>query len=169
MLEKDIENWILNFVSVHNPQLNAVPCPFAKQAYIDNKILVRELKPIDPWLTMPDFFLCELENYTYVYNWPKGKDVIVLGCDPKLITPKELSDKVKRSNETFLKERGYVALEDHPDDPEIIAGQIMNQGSWALVLLQSAEKLKTASRMLEKQGYYDSWTKEQLDDVVNWR
>ena len=64
---------------------------------------------------------------------------------------------------------GLVALEDHPHDPEIIAGEPMNQGTWAILLVQATAKLNAASKMLAKQGYYDLWTQEQLDDVVNWR
>jgi hypothetical protein len=65
--------------------------------------------------------------------------------------------------------KGLVALEDHPDDIEVVNGATMNQGTWALVLIQESSKLKAASDMLKKQGYYDNWTQEQLDDVVNWR
>ena len=45
----------------------------------------------------------------------------------------------------------------------------MNNGEWAIVLVQSKEKLDKASAILERQGYYNNWSKENLDDVVNWR
>ena len=165
-LQADLESWIYEWVSVYNEKLQAVPCPFAKQAYVDNKILIRELSRIDT-LTMADYFAAELENYTY--HWPKDKEVVALGCRPNLIDSAELSDIVKRCNEGFLSDRGYIALEDHPDSLEIIAGEVMNQGSWALVLLQSKEKLNKASAILARQGYYKTWSQENLDDVVNWR
>ena len=165
-LQADLETWIHDWVSVYNEKLQSVPCPFAKQAYVDNKILIRELKRVDT-LTMADYFAAEIENYTY--HWPKDIEVVALGCDPNLIDSNELSDIVKRCNEGFLKNRGYIALEDHPDSLEIISGEIMNQGSWALVLVQAKDKLAKASAMLERQGYYKTWSQENLDDVVNWR
>jgi hypothetical protein len=165
-LQADLETWIYEWVSVYNEKLQAVPCPFAKQAYVDNKILIRELKHIDT-LTMPDYFASELENYTY--HWPQDKEVVALGCKPNLIDSDELSDIVKRCNESFLADRRYIALEDHPDSLEIIAGEIMNQGEWALVLVQAKDKLDKASAILERQGYYKTWSQENLDDVVNWR
>lgn len=165
-LQQDLETWIYEWVSVYNEKLQAVPCPFAKQAYVDNKILIHELKRVDT-LTMADYLASELENYTY--HWPKDKEVVVLGCRPDLVDSGELSDIVRRCNKSFLKGRGYIALEDHPDALEIIAGETMNQGSWALVLVQAKDKLDKASIILERQGYYQTWSQENLDDVVNWR
>lgn len=165
-LQADLETWIYEWVSVYNEKLQAVPCPFAKQAYVGNKILIRELKRIDT-LTMTDYFAAELENYTY--HWPNDIEVVALGCRPDLIGSGELSDIVKQCNESFLKNRGYIALEDHPDSLEIVADEIMNQGDWALVLVQAKDKLDKASAILERQGYYKTWSQENLDDVVNWR
>jgi len=62
-----------------------------------------------------------------------------------------------------------VALEDHPSDVEKVNGVTMNQGKWAMVLLQNTSKLNNASEILRTQGYYDKWTQEELDDVVTWR
>lgn len=165
-LQQDLETWIYNWVSVYNSNLGAVPCPFAKQAYVDNKIVIRELKQIDT-LTIADYFASELENYTF--HWPNDIEVVALGCRPDLIDSADLSKTIKRCNESFLANRGYIALEDHPNDLEIIAGETMNQGKWALVLLQSKDKLNNASKMLDRQGYYNKWTQDNLDDVVNWR
>jgi len=165
--EENIHSWILEWVSQYNSALDAVPCPFAKQALLDNKIIIHELTPLEEWISMPDYFKAQLENYTY--HWPKGIEVVALGCDPKHITAQELETAVEQSNTHTLLPRGYVALEDHPDAPEIVAGESMNNGDWAIVLVQSKEKLDKASAILERQGYYNNWSKENLDDVVNWR
>ena len=165
-LAKDIETWIVDWVSQYNKNLDAVPCPFARQALVDDKILIRELKPLD-YISMPDYFRAELENYTF--HWPMGKEVVALGCRPELISSDDLEIVVTSCNQTFLKDRGYIALEDHPANLEIIAGEIMNQGSWALVLVQLKSKLDKASNILEKQGYYKTWSQENINDVVSWR
>jgi hypothetical protein len=165
-LTQDLEIWIYNWVSIYNEKLQAVPCPFAKQAYIDNKILIHQVESIEGY-SVAELIYYNLDQATQ--NWPLDKEVIVLGCNSDVITAAELADTVADCNHGLLEARGYVALEDHPDMPEVVSGEIMNQGSWALVLLQSKEKLNKASAILERQGYYKTWSQENLDDVVNWR
>jgi hypothetical protein len=62
-----------------------------------------------------------------------------------------------------------VALEDHPNDPEIINGVKMNFGKCILVLVQRLSVINRKSEWLRAEGYYDNWSEENLDDVVNWR
>jgi hypothetical protein len=45
----------------------------------------------------------------------------------------------------------------------------MNFGYCGLFILQRASKLRTASEQLKRAGYYDVWSQENLDEVVNWR
>jgi hypothetical protein len=165
-LQQDLETWIYNWVSVYNKNLQAVPCPFAKQAYVDNKILVHEVKP-ESGYSIAELIYRNLDQLTQ--DWPKDKEVVVLGVNPDYVTASKLEDTVAECNSRLLIARGYIALEDHPDAPEIVAGESMNQGSWALVLVQSKEKLDKASAMLERQGYYKSWSQNNIDDVVSWR
>jgi hypothetical protein len=37
------------------------------------------------------------------------------------------------------------------------------------LIIQSLSDLNNKSKELEKTNYYNHWTKEQLDEVVNWR
>ena len=37
------------------------------------------------------------------------------------------------------------------------------------MVLQRLSKLNAAADQLREKGYYDTWSKESLDDVVNWR
>ena len=151
---------------MYNKNLQSVPCPFAKQAYVDGKILVQEITPIGGYSTS-EIIYYNLDQATQA--WPMNKEVIVQGCNPDMITAEELANTVADCNTATLEPRGYIALEDHPASPEIIAGEVMNQGSWALVLLQSKDKLNKASAILDRQGYYSTWSEENLNDVVNWR
>jgi hypothetical protein len=155
----DVKSWVLDWVSQHNAQLGHVPCPFAKQAVLQDKI---------------EYVWCDgLQDLnillTGLADQGLAKDVLAVGMDPRAITPLDLSLIIKHANDRWLMPVGLVALEDHPDDVEIVAGENMNQGTWAIVLIQSIEKLNSASDILRKQGYYDRWTQEQLDDVVTWR
>ena len=157
-MKNDVIKWVVEWVSVYNENLDAIPCPFAKQALIDGKIEWVEASGIDAVTTRLDMVPAGLPC-----------EVLVIIIDPEHITAKELSAMVRRYNRDVLMPAGYVALEDHPYEPEIIAGEKMNQGTWALILIQETEKLNRASKMLEKSDYYKKWTKENIDDVVTWR
>ena len=165
MFEKSVKDWITNFLDKQNPAFNNLPpCPFAKQAMLDDKIVYHFLNPIDS-LTMSAYISCELENFSY--HWPKGKEVVVLGCDKQNISSDDLSDSVEDSMERFLEKRGYIALEDHPDVEEKVLDVSVNHGDYVLVLLQEKEKLQRARNILKRQNYYKYWTKDYYEDVVN--
>jgi len=160
-LQNDVENWIHNFVSVYNEQLENIPCPFAKQAVVRNQITYEIAESVS-----------DLDRLCMEYKDPalwEIKEVLVIGLAPQLISAMALVDAVERLNKEVLIPAGLVALEDHPDNKEIISDAEMNQGQWALILIQSKDKLNKASKILERQGYYKKWTQEQLDEVVNWR
>lgn len=164
-MESDIREWILSRLSNNLEEFNNMPaCPFAKQALLDNKIKIIELKKVFEHISMSEYFLAELENFTY--HWPDGLEVIVIGCDPSLITATELSNIAEKANDTFLDQRGYIVLEDHPNEIEQVSGYVVNQGSWALLLLQSKDKIKNARRILEHKGYYNNWDKNYYKEVV---
>lgn len=164
MFEDSVKTWIKDFLSINNKAFNNLaPCPFAKQAMLDEKIVYRYIDPIER-LTMSEYISCELENYSY--HWPKGKEVVVLGCDKNLISTDDLSDTVEDSMERFLDNRGYIALEDHPDAKEKVLDVCVNQGEYVLVLLQEKQKLQRARNILRKQDYYKYWTEEYYSEVV---
>ena len=83
------------------------------------------------------------------------------------ISTEELSLAVERAEAIFLKTRGYIALEDHPDAEEKVLDVCVNQGKYALVLLQERDKLQRARNILQKQDYYKYWTAEYYEEVVN--
>jgi len=165
-MEYDIGQWIIERLSHNLPQFNNLPaCPFAKEAWTNNKVQVFELKNNKVNLSMKEYFICELENFSY--HWPKDKEVVVLGCLPEYITSEELSSAVDEADLKFLKNRGFIALEDHPLDIESVNGYILNQGTYALILLQSSQKLNNARKILEKKNYYEKWSTEYKDSVLN--
>lgn len=158
-LKSDVAAWIVEWVSKENRSLGHPPCPFALNALERNQI---------------DWLCCESSDelktaFESLGTDALGNEVLVIGMDPSSISPFDLSDMTKHANAELLMPNGLVALEDHPMDKEVISGQVMNQGKWALVLIQSLEKLNNASRILSKIGYYDRWTRDQMADVVDWR
>ena len=160
-LQKDVEDWIYDFVSVYNKDLEAIPCPFAKEAVASNKIIWK--------LATTDYELEKIcKDYTDQELWT-NKEVLTIGIRPDHISAESLTSNIEHLNKNVLQPVGLIALEDHPDKPEIVSDVKMNQGSWALVLIQSSDKLQHASKILKSRGYYDKWSQEQLDEVVNWR
>lgn len=152
----DIKQWVEEFVSVHNDELGTVPCPFAKQALMKDTIKYVSTERIGESLA------------DLVDSWTDKYEVVVIYTGTELYTASEVSDIVERFNKLAMP-RDIVALEDHPDDPEILNGVEMNFGKCILVLVQRLSKLNKASAMLKKQGYYDNWPQENYDDVVSWR
>lgn len=153
---EEIKQWVEDFVSVKHETLNVIPCPFAKQALMNNTIKYVPTERIGETLA------------SMVDNWSDKYEVVVLYTDTELYTPQEVSDIVERFNKLAMS-RDIVALEDHPNDPEILNGVEMNFGKAILVLVQRLSKLNKASDILKKSGYYDTWPEENYNDVVAWR
>lgn len=157
MIEK-IKTWIEEFVSTHNETIGHVPCPFAKQAMLTDKIRYKEVNRDNTVSTLEDL----------VDNWNDKYEVVVVYARTSEMTPMELAKLVEDFNEEAMK-KDIVALEDHPNDFEMLNGVKMNFGSAILILVQRLSKLNNASKMLQKQGYYENWKQENYDDVVSWR
>ena len=155
---KDIEKWIKEFVSEHNTEIGQVPCPFAKEAMLKERInyVSGGKHTITPLLD------------SLADNWDDKYEVVVVYADKDELTPNQLRILVEDFNK-FARDKDVVALEDHPDDPEILNGVSMNFGKAILILVQRLSKLNKASYILKKKGYYDNWPKENYDDVVKWR
>ena len=158
-LKLDVIEWVMNWVSKYNPMLDAVPCPFAKVALMDGKV---------DWIEVGDPYALQV-LLSSLPSEGLGNELLIIGMNPSTITPDNLSSLVKDANVNILMPSNLVALEDHPDDKEIINGATMNQGTWALVLIQALDKINHASEALKAQGYYKNWSQEAIDDVVTWR
>ena len=154
----DIKNWIENFVSEHNTEIGQVPCPFAKEAMLKERInyVSGGKHTITPLLD------------SLADNWDDKYEVVVVYADKDELTPNQLRILVEDFNK-LARDKDVVALEDHPDEPEILNGVSMNFGIAILILVQRLSKLNKASDILKKKGYYDNWPKENYDDVVKWR
>lgn len=153
---EEIKQWVEEFVSVHNTELNKIPCPFAKQAVLQNTVEYLETTKLRNTLM------------SLLHSWNDNHEVVVLYADTELYEPDEVADIVKRFNKLAMP-YNLVALEDHPDDPEVLNGVTMNFGKAILVLVQPLTKLNKASNILKRQGYYDDWPEENYNDVVAWR
>lgn len=159
-MQTEIEEWILNFVSVKSKKLDAIPCPFAKKA-----LLKKSIRYVD----------CNSQSLTEEFarlkdSWDDSFEVVACFANQDQFTVSELQQIVDQFNQECKdNEIDLVALEDHPKDAEIINGETMNFGKAILVLLQRASKLSEASKILKDQGYYKNWSNENYQSVVAWR
>jgi len=62
-----------------------------------------------------------------------------------------------------------LALEDHPQDPEVVNGVIMNQGTYALALVQNLTDLNQKAQQMARQGFYDTWPEDYLHTLFAHR
>ena len=153
-IRQKLEQWLVEFVEKPNPLLNNwPPCPYARQARLANKIHIVFDSPLEIALYVPF-----LDNY----------DVVVLCFDHTEFSAGQI-EKFTRHINSILVWKDYVVLEDHPDAEEFVNGVKMNFDKCGLMILQRLSKLNTAADQLREKGYYDTWSKENLDEVVNWR
>ena len=156
--KNDIIHWARTWLSQPRAELGGnSPCPFAAAAMDRGAVDVR-LGTMDA-----RFDLMRLAD-----AWDDGYEAVVLVYASDVpIMP--FQDAVDYANEHALRPQGLIALEDHPGSPEIIAGLRFNHGTYALIIVQRADKLRRASDMLRARGYYDNWDQSSIEDVVGWR
>lgn len=155
---QDILYWSETFVEKPHPALGGwPPCPFARQARLNHKVKV--MIGIDPYYDMKSRA-----------GWGMGDhEVIVYAYDPAVWLYEQFSTALRDANQEFLLGRDLLVLEDHPADPEIVNGISMNQGTYALALVQSLSKLDTAAVQMHHKGFYNSWPADYLEQLFQHR
>ena len=168
MNQSDIQSqliaWMIDFVEKPNSLLgNWAPCPFARQARVNNKVGI--------------YFL-EQETVSCLENTVRALlptlddryEVVVICFDH---TQEDFSIENIHTSVNFinqeLMDNDYVVLEDHPDSVEYVNNVHMNFGKCGLYIVQKLSKLNSASEQLKSKGYYDYWNQEELNSVVSWR
>lgn len=154
-LHYNLDVWISKTLSIPNSTFNNLPpCPYAKQAWIEDKV---EVKSFDSWVDAYSTLL----SREYDFN---KTDVIIFAFPSEDITPSQLSSMIDRVTDTWNKNH-IVVLEDHPDDLEQVDGFKLNFGKCCLLLIQLRSKLNEARSYLDSKQYYKNWTKEYKDSV----
>ena len=154
----DIEQWIVNFVEVPHPALGGwAPCPYARSARIKKSYDVRI--GVDPYF--------DLKNQA---RWGMGdREVIIYAYDPVSWPYEIFSGSLKNANNEHLLTADIIALEDHPADIEMVNGVCMNQGKYALALVQSLSDLNTKAQTMAEKGFYHNWPEEYLTGLFEHR
>ena len=155
---QDIENWIVNFVEVPHPALGGwAPCPYARSARMKKSYDVR--LGVDPYF--------DLKNQA---RWGMGdREVIIYAYDPAEWPYELFSRSLKNANHEHLLKADIIALEDHPADVEMVNGVCMNQGTYALALVQSLSDLNTKAKVMADRGFYHDWPEDYLQGLFQHR
>ena len=157
-IKQQFVKWLTMFVAKPNKAFNNMPvCPYALEALQKNKI---------------KFEVVETGLYaklmSYKDNWNDKYDIVVFFVD-EIYLPMALPTIIETANK-YLMPEDLVALEDHPDIPEIINKVKVNFGKCTVVFMQRLSNINKASLHLkENTKYYEHWSEENLEDVVNWR
>ena len=122
-------------LSVVDPNLGFAPCPYAKKAFIDKKLLVIEcLDREDLWKTISG--RCK--------NFSDKHSVIICFEEEASQTYKEVEAACIAMNDWFAYNKMDVWL-------------LAFQTNFTMVFIQRLSELDDASQKLEKMGYYESY------------
>jgi len=157
-VQYDIERWIETFVEVPHPNLGGwAPCPYARKARLERDFKVRV--GVNPYFDL----------LNVARDGLGGKSVLILAYDPNEFFYSQFTSDIKAANEEALLPNNLLALEDHPDDSEIVNGVCMNQGTYALILIQSLSDLNEKAQLVARKGFYDNWPEEYLQALFQYR
>ncbi len=146
-----IEDWVLNFLSKPNSAFdNLPPCPYAKKAWLDGNVEVKE-------------FISFAEMRKDIDNWNK-EVIIYLFQETMLPRCTELQVLASKFNDEFP---DFLFLEETPELVEDVAGVIVNQGDLCMMIVQKRKELEEAREELKKTGYYDNWTDEMKERIMD--
>lgn len=154
----DVTNWITGFVENPHPLLNGwAPCPYARAARLQNRVRIDV--GVAPWLDIRQI------------SWYRMRDldVVVKIYDPAEWPLDRFRSEWQTAQAEFLAACDLICLEDHPADAESVNGVVMNQGTWALLLIQSRSQLDQAADQLASKDYYRAWNEDYLKLVFQGR
>ena len=98
-----------------------------------------------------------------------NKEVVIYAYDPTE-WPRELfASSLEQANQEFLLDADILVLEDHPEDVEMVNGVCMNQGTYALALVQSLSDLDAKAKVMADRGFYHTWPEPYLQALFQHR
>ena len=153
----DIERWMATFVEVPLPALGGwAPCPYARKARLDRDLEVR--------LGRNPF-----EDLIAVSYGTLSRSVTIFVYDATLHPYDQFHQEIEYANANYLVPKDMIALEDHPADAEIVNGVSMNQGTYALALVQNLTDLNQKAQHMAQKGFYDAWPEDYLQTLFAHR
>lgn len=157
-VRQDIEQWIVEFLEIPHPALGGFPpCPYARSARLKKSYEI--YIGADPYYDLKNRARYGMGN----------KEVVIYVYDPMEWNHDMFASSIEAANTEFLLPADILALEDHPDDVENVNGVIMNQGKYAMILVQSLSDLNTKAKLVARKGFYDTWSEEYLQALFQHR
>jgi len=157
-VKQDIESWIINFLEKNNENLaDWPPCPYARSARLKQSYDVRLGN--DLYHDMVNVCNDGIGDY----------EVVIYAYDPDTYTAEQFHETLYLVNSGFLVPVDLLALDDHPDHVEDVNGVTMNQGTYALAMVQSLSDLNKRAKQMGKAGFYKAWPEEYLEDLFAFR
>ena len=162
-VERDIRNWSHNFLEVPNVKLNGLPpCPYAKQAWLDNKVTFSINTGIDGLIRAVKVF----DNHDYD---------IVVWAEENVIDMPYLDGFVDGMNE-LLSVAGIDLhlMQFHPEYSAEDAGLdfLLEEGvsdpdlEYCMVFVHKLSLLDNAALSLEKSDYYMNFPEDTYEALV---
>lgn len=157
-VKQDIELWITNFLEVPHPALGGFPpCPYARSARVKKSYAV--------YLGSDPYYDLMIRSRQGMGN----KEVVIYVYDPKEWSHNLLASSIELANKEMLLPKDMLALEDHPDDVEMVNGVCMNQGTYAMAMVQSLSDLNAKAKVMASKGFYHTWPEEYLTALFHHR
>jgi hypothetical protein len=162
-IEADIRKWSHDFLEVPNAKLNGLPpCPYAKQAWIDNKVKFSVNTGVTELLKE----VAEFESHEY--------DIVVWASEllPDMQYLDGFCDGVNEAMSIAGHDMHLMVF--HPDYDAEDAGLdfLVEDGvsdpdlEYCMVFVQKLSLLDDAALSLEKSGYYRSFPEDVYNSLV---
>ena len=146
----DLQSWILDFLSKPNKVFdNLPPCPYAKKAWLDGRVEVKKFEGFE-----------SLDND--LVNWNDEIEVIIYEFEDTPYLPHDLEITCAVYHDRYP---DFIFYDEHPAQIEEVSGVIINSGL-ALLIVQKRKELEEARAELMKTGYYDNWTPEMKERII---
>ena len=161
-ITEDIRSWSSEVLEVANPELNGLPaCPYAKQAWKQNKVYVVEAPLLIDAVTK------EVAKFDNTYD-------LVIVASYKFPDIDFFDTYIETLNDKYTKDNLHI-MGFHPDyGAEDADLDFLYDNDWessvedeyAMVFIQSLSKVDDASLQLEKMGYYNVYPEEEYNALV---
>ena len=149
------------FLEIPHPLLgNWSPCPYLKQARLNNKIYI-------DFIEVENIYQASLNHLHLLEN----KEAVVLCFDHTKIsfdTLETITDDINFAININIDPRKYICLHNHPLHPEFVDQIQTNFTHSGLIILQDFIKLVSAGQKLKEKGYFKYWD-EKAYKKVGWR
>jgi len=160
-IENDLRSWSREVLEVPNEHLKGMlPCPYAKEAWSKDKVLVVETNSI------------YADSLKYCASFADtGKELVVL-ASYKIPNMKKFNKHVSHLNDTF---DSLHCMEFHPEygaedaDLDFLTDNDWESSvdkSYCMIFIQDLEQVVRASDKLERLGYYKVYPESEYQELV---